>query len=119
MTEKPSIRQRLLTRIGKIDEALDELGHLPADRFLVIDVDMTQEEHTEWQRRAVARGMEDEEGIELDGVDGETLLKILDDVEVLDALKHAKKQNDPIRPAGEFFAENDPAVPKDKPDGTA
>ncbi len=57
MTENPSVRQRLLTRIGKIDDALKELGHLPADRLLVIDVDMTPEEHAEWQRRAVAHNM--------------------------------------------------------------
>ena len=38
-------------------------------------------------------------------VDEVTLAEILDDSEVLDALKHAQKQNDPTRPAGEFFSE--------------
>lgn len=34
-----------------------------------------------------------------------TLMEILGDAEVLDALKHAQKQDDPVRPAGDFFAE--------------
>ena len=50
---------------------LDEIGHLPGDRVLAVDVDMTQEDHTEWLRHALARGME-----ELDSgqwVDGEEM----------------------------------------------
>ena len=38
-------------------------------------------------------------------VDEDTLAEILDDSEVLDALKHAKKENEPVRPAGEFIKE--------------
>ncbi len=38
-------------------------------------------------------------------VDEATLMEILDDAEVLDALKHASKQLEPTRPAGDFFAE--------------
>ncbi len=38
-------------------------------------------------------------------VDEDTLAEILDDSEVLDALKHAKKEDEPVRPAGEFFKE--------------
>jgi hypothetical protein len=34
-----------------------------------------------------------------------TLSEILDNAEILEALEKAKKQNDPIRPAGDFFAE--------------
>lgn len=41
----------------------------------------------------------------LQHVDEATLMEILDDAEVLDALKHAQKQKEPTRPAGEFFAE--------------
>ncbi len=41
----------------------------------------------------------------LEHVDEATLMEILDDAEVLDALKHAQKQNDPVRPADDFFAE--------------
>ncbi len=41
----------------------------------------------------------------LEHVDEATLMEILDDAEVLDALKHAQKQNDPVRPAGKFFSE--------------
>jgi hypothetical protein len=41
----------------------------------------------------------------LEHVDEATLMEILDDAEVLDALKHAAKQHEPVRPAGDFFAE--------------
>lgn len=59
MSEKLDVRQRLLTRLGSIEDLLGELAHLPADRLLVIDVDMTRAEHAEWERRAVARGLAD------------------------------------------------------------
>jgi len=41
----------------------------------------------------------------LQHVDETTLAEILDNSEVLDALKHAQKQADPTRPANEFFDE--------------
>lgn len=41
----------------------------------------------------------------LEHVDEATLMEILDDAEVLDALKQAKRRNDPMRPAAEFLAE--------------
>lgn len=59
MSETPTVRQRLLVRAGDIASLLDEIGHLPGDRLLVIDLDMTKPEHDEWLRRAVTRGISD------------------------------------------------------------
>lgn len=44
----------------------------------------------------------------LERVDETTLLEILDNAEVLDALKHARKQNESTRPAADFFADINP-----------
>lgn len=41
----------------------------------------------------------------LQHVDETTLAEILDDAEVLDALKHAAEQAEPTRPAGAIFEE--------------
>lgn len=60
MAEETTLRQRILARISHIASTLEEIGHLPGDRLLVIDVDMTEAEHAEWLRRAVARGVDDE-----------------------------------------------------------
>jgi hypothetical protein len=38
-------------------------------------------------------------------VDEATLVEILDDAEVLEALKLVSKQHEPVRPASDFFAE--------------
>lgn len=51
MTEEPTLRQRLLARIKRVNNVLEEIGHLPGDRLLAIDVSMTPDEHTEWLRR--------------------------------------------------------------------
>ena len=66
--DKPTLRQRLLVRIGNIATMLDELGHLPADRLLAVDVSMTEAEHIEWLRRMLAEADGSEE------VDSETAI---------------------------------------------
>lgn len=66
--DKPTLRQRLLVRIGNIATMLEELGHLPADRLLAVDVSMTEAEHIEWLRRMLAEADGSEE------VDGETAI---------------------------------------------
>lgn len=51
MSDNPTLRQRLLARISRVQSVLEEIDHLPGDRLLAIDVSMTEGEHTEWLRR--------------------------------------------------------------------
>lgn len=59
MTDEPIYRQRLLSRLGEVAGTLDELGHLPPDRLLAIDVSMNDAEHTEWLRKAISDSLKD------------------------------------------------------------
>jgi len=60
MAEEPTLRQRILARISHVASTLEEIGHLPGDRLLAIDVSMTPDEHTEWLRRLMRDALAEE-----------------------------------------------------------
>lgn len=48
MTDRPTLRQRILSRIDGLDDMRAEISHLPGGRVLAVDVSMTEAEHAAW-----------------------------------------------------------------------